>query len=121
VLGEAEIAQVFDITIKRRQNKPIAGCKIRNGTVSINAEVRVLRGGKTVFDGKLFLNLIPSLCQFVYLRCVTGTLESLKNVKKDVTEMRKGSECGMSFEGWNDFQVGDQVQSYEIKEEKRYL
>jgi translation initiation factor IF-2 len=35
--------------------------------------------------------------------------------------MKKGSECGMGFEGWADFQVGDQVQSYEEKEEKRYL
>jgi len=45
----------------------------------------------------------------------------LKNVKKDVMEMNKGSECGMGFEGWFDFQVGDKVQSYEEKEEKRYL
>ncbi len=50
-----------------------------------------------------------------------GNLVSLKNVKKDVTEMRKGSECGMGFENWHDFQVGDQIQSYETKEEKRYL
>jgi translation initiation factor IF-2 len=51
----------------------------------------------------------------------TGTMESLKNVKKDVTEMRKGSECGIGFEGWSDFRVGDQIQCYEMKEEKRYL
>jgi translation initiation factor IF-2 len=42
-------------------------------------------------------------------------------VKKDVMEMRKGSECGMGFEDWHDFKVGDQVQSYEEKEEKRSL
>lgn len=42
-------------------------------------------------------------------------------MKKDVPEMRKGSECGMGFEGWTDFQVGDQIQSYETKEEKRHL
>jgi translation initiation factor IF-2 len=48
-------------------------------------------------------------------------LESLKNVKKDVAEARKGGECGMGFEGWGDFQVGDQIQSYEVKEEKRFL
>lgn len=35
--------------------------------------------------------------------------------------MRKGSECGMGFEDWTDFQVGDQIQSYEMTEEKRYL
>lgn len=50
-----------------------------------------------------------------------GTLSSLKNVKKDVTEMRKGTECGMSFENWVDFKVGDQVQTYEEITEKRAL
>lgn len=50
-----------------------------------------------------------------------GTFSSLKNVKKDVTEMRKGTECGMSFENWQDFKVGDQVQTYEEISEKRAL
>ena len=35
--------------------------------------------------------------------------------------MRKGTECGMSFENWEDFKIGDQVQCYEEKIEKRYL
>ena len=51
----------------------------------------------------------------------TGVLSSLKNRKLDTMEMRKGTECGMSFEGWTDFQVGDQVQSYEEKVERRTL
>jgi translation initiation factor IF-2 len=51
----------------------------------------------------------------------TGVLDSLKNVKKDVTEMRKGSECGVGFQGWEDFQEGDQIQSYDEKHEKRTL
>ncbi|KAL3426410.1 translation initiation factor IF-2 [Phlyctema vagabunda] len=100
VLGEAEIAQVFEITIKGRTTRSIAGCKVRNGLVSKNAKVRVLRNGEKVFDGKL---------------------ASLKNKKKDEMEMRKGMECGMGFENWFEFQVGDQVQCYEEKEEKRYL
>ena len=50
-----------------------------------------------------------------------GTMESLRNAKKDIMEMRKGSECGIGFEGWSDFQVGDQIQCYETKDEKRYL
>ncbi len=50
-----------------------------------------------------------------------GTLTSLKNVKKDVPETRKGNECGMGFDKWTEFQVGDEVQSYEEKVEKRYL
>ena len=51
----------------------------------------------------------------------TGMLDSLKNIKKDVAEMRKGSECGMGFQGWEDFQEGDQIQSYDEKYEKRTL
>lgn len=35
--------------------------------------------------------------------------------------MKKGSECGIGFEEWTDFEVGDLVQSYEEKAEKRYL
>jgi translation initiation factor IF-2 len=50
-----------------------------------------------------------------------GTLDSLKNVKKDVTEMRKGSECGMGFENWDDFREGDQVQCYEEQKTARTL
>ncbi|KAF4637799.1 hypothetical protein G7Y89_g271 [Cudoniella acicularis] len=100
VLGEAEIAQVFSITVKGRKQKNIAGCKVRNGTIAKNSKVRVMRNGEKVFD---------------------GTLASLKSVKRDVPEMKKGSECGMGFEDWFEFQVGDQVRSYEEKEEKRYL
>ncbi|KAH7395588.1 hypothetical protein BKA64DRAFT_674036 [Cadophora sp. MPI-SDFR-AT-0126] len=100
VLGEAEIAHIFEINVKGRQHKAVAGCKVRNGTIAKNAKVRVMRKGEKVFD---------------------GTLASLKNVKKDIQEMKKGGECGMGFNDWFDFHVGDQVQSYEEKEEKRYL
>jgi translation initiation factor IF-2 len=55
VLGEADVAQVFEITVKGRQQKSIAGCKVKNGTVSKNAKVRVLRDGKKIFDGKCSL------------------------------------------------------------------
>jgi len=51
----------------------------------------------------------------------TGTITSLKSQKKDVPEMRKGSECGMGFENWEDFKVGDVIQCYEEKSEKRRL
>ncbi|CZR64337.1 related to translation initiation factor IF-2, mitochondrial [Phialocephala subalpina] len=100
VMGEAEVAQIFSITVKGRQQKAIAGCKVRNGTISKTAKARVLRGGQKIFD---------------------GALVSLKNVKKDVPEMKKGGECGIGFEDWSDFQVGDQVQSYEEIHEKRTL
>jgi translation initiation factor IF-2 len=45
----------------------------------------------------------------------------LRNVKKDVTEMRKDTECGIAFENWTDFAVGDQIQCYEEISEKRSL
>ena len=48
-------------------------------------------------------------------------LNSFKNIKKDVTEMRKGSECGMGFENWDEFEVGDRIQSFEENSEKRKL
>ncbi|RMZ77368.1 hypothetical protein DV737_g4374, partial [Chaetothyriales sp. CBS 132003] len=100
VLGEAEIAQIFEVTIKKTKVK-IAGCKVTNGTISKSEKVKVLRGADDV----------------VY----TGTLESLKNVKKDVAEMRKGTECGMGFNDWEDFHEGDKIQCFEELSEKRKL
>ncbi|KAL1303291.1 hypothetical protein AAFC00_006697 [Neodothiora populina] len=100
VAGEAEVSMAFEIGVGGRKKMRIAGCKVRNGTVGRGSRVRVLRGEKKIYD---------------------GILSSLKNVKKDVTEMRKGTECGMGFDGWEDFQVGDQVQTYEEKVEKRTL
>jgi translation initiation factor IF-2 len=41
-----------------------------------------------------------------------GTIETLKHVKKDVTEVRKGTECGISFHGWNDIREGDEVVTF---------
>ena len=52
---------------------------------------------------------------------LAGSINSLKNVKKDVLEMRKGAECGMGFEEWDAFEVGDQVQTYEEMSERRRL
>jgi len=53
VLGEAEVAQVFEINTRGRAVVPVAGCKVRNGVVSRTARVRVLRGKEVVFDGKV--------------------------------------------------------------------
>ncbi|KAI5806336.1 mitochondrial translation initiation factor 2, partial [Geopyxis carbonaria] len=100
VTGEAEILQVFNINVRSRIYKPVAGCRVKNGTVARSSKVRVIRNKDVVFD---------------------GAFESLKNVKKDVTEMKKGSDCGMSFDGWYDFKEGDHVQCYEVHEERRTL
>ncbi|GIZ38194.1 hypothetical protein CKM354_000161700 [Cercospora kikuchii] len=100
VLGEAEIGAAFEISVGGRKKVKIAGCKVRNGMVGKGSRVRVMRGSEKVYD---------------------GTINSLKNVKKDVTEMRKGSECGMGFDDWESFEVGDQVQTYEEISERRKL
>ncbi|KAI1082573.1 initiation factor 2 [Whalleya microplaca] len=100
VLAEAEVLEVFPINIKGRVYKKIAGCRVRNGTVAKNGTYRVMRKGVKVFDGRL---------------------ETLKHHKDDVTEMRKGAECGIGFVDWQDIAVGDQIQSYEEIKTERFL
>ena len=51
VLGEAEIAQVFDINIKGRVTVPVAGCKVRNGVIAKTSKVRVLRDKEVIYNG----------------------------------------------------------------------
>ncbi|KAK3985624.1 hypothetical protein QBC44DRAFT_334743 [Cladorrhinum sp. PSN332] len=100
VVGEAEVLQIFPINVHGRRYKNIAGCRIRNGTVVINSRCRVMRRDKIVFE---------------------GTIDELKQGKKDITEIRKGNECGISFENWEEFQEGDQIQTIEEVVEKRTL
>ena len=94
VLGEANVAQLFHIKQgQRRAPKCIAGCRVTNGIVSRANEIRILRGDerKEVFRGRL---------------------DTLRQVKKDVSEMRKGTECGMSFDGFDDVQIDDKIQCF---------
>lgn len=56
VLGEAEIAQVFEINTKGRIRVPVAGCRVRNGVIGRNDKVRVLRGKEVIYNGVLFQN-----------------------------------------------------------------
>ncbi|ODQ56596.1 initiation factor 2 [Saitoella complicata NRRL Y-17804] len=100
VTGEADILKIFNITIKGNKTKNIAGCRIHNGTIEKSSLVRVLRNREEIWSGKL---------------------AELKNVKKDVAKMPKGSECGMSFEDFFDFKEGDQVQCYTEKVVPRTL
>ncbi|KAF8541882.1 hypothetical protein BDD12DRAFT_916448 [Trichophaea hybrida] len=100
VTGEAEILQVFQIKLKGRNYKPVAGCRVKTGVVERNKKVRVFRNKEVMFD---------------------GNLDSLKNVKKDVLVMKKDTDCGMGFDGWRDFKEGDLIQCYEVIEEKRTL
>lgn len=99
ITGEAEIIQVFSINTKAKLYKPVAGCTVKTGVIAKNSKVRVIRDGKNIFEGQF---------------------SSLKNVKKDMSEIKRG-ECGIGFEGWGEFEVGDSVQCYEVKLEPRTL
>ena len=43
-----------------------------------------------------------------------GELHSLRNVKQDVREMFAGQDCGIKFQGWEDFAEGDVVEAYDL-------
>jgi translation initiation factor IF-2 len=123
IAGEATIQQVFSINVKGRTFKNVAGCRVTNGTISKSQLVRVLRlkgsggkgeGGRKENDGG---DGEEDKREIIY----QGRLDSLKQVKKEVDEMKRGTECGLSFENFQGFQKGDFVQSYFNEEIKRSL
>ncbi|ODV90275.1 hypothetical protein CANCADRAFT_2008 [Tortispora caseinolytica NRRL Y-17796] len=99
ILGEAEIRAIFPITVGKKTMN-VAGCRISNGSIQRNNLIQTLRNDEVVYDGKL---------------------SSLKVVKKDIDEVTKGNDCGMAFEDYTDFSVGDIVQAYEKIPRPRYL
>lgn len=56
VTGEAEISQIFEINVKRKVKAAIAGCKVRNGVISTDKKVRVMRGQEVIYDGESLVN-----------------------------------------------------------------
>ncbi len=90
ILGYAEIRNVFNITGVGK----VAGCMVTEGMVKRGAKVRLLRDNVVIHD---------------------GSLGQLKRFKDDVKEVKEGYECGMSFENYNDIQVGDFIECYEIE------
>ncbi|MCW5940892.1 MAG: translation initiation factor IF-2 [Fimbriimonadaceae bacterium] len=88
-LGTVDIRVKFDFSRKG----VIAGCYVTDGKVTRNARCRVKRGREVVFE---------------------GAISSLKHLKDDVREATVGFECGITFDGWQDFQVGDQIEAYEM-------
>lgn len=52
VTGEANVLELFEINLKGRQTKQVAGCRVINGVVEKSKKGRVIRGGETIFDGK---------------------------------------------------------------------
>jgi translation initiation factor IF-2 len=93
--GVAEIREVF------RSSKfgNVAGVIVRSGTITRNAKARVIRDGVVVGDSL--------------------AIESLRRFKDDVTEVRDGFECGIGLGKFNDIQVGDEIETIELKEKPR--
>jgi translation initiation factor IF-2 len=90
ITGLLEIREVFRIS----KVGAVAGCLVQEGFVRRGSLVRVIRNGQVIH---------------------TGELDSLKRFKDDVKEVRAGFECGLSLKNFNDIQVGDQLEAYEIQ------
>jgi translation initiation factor IF-2 len=96
VIGMVEVRQVFVIS----KVGTIAGCMVLSGLVKRGSSVRVLRDNVVLH---------------------TGELESLKRFKDDAKEVKEGYECGLNLKNFNDIQVGDQLEVFEIQEIARTL
>ncbi len=96
VIGSAEIRQVF----KASKVGSIAGCMVLTGYARRTARLRLLRNNTVIY---------------------TGDLESLKRFKDDAKEVKEGFECGLNIKGYNDIEVGDVLEFFEIKEVARTL
>ena len=85
--GTAEVRAVFSLG----RNRKSAGCYVTDGRLTRGARGRVIRDGGTIFD---------------------GAIAGLRRFKDDVREVATGYECGVSLEGFNDFQEGDIIESH---------
>jgi translation initiation factor IF-2 len=86
-VGRAQVLNIFRIP----KVGTIAGCRVVDGSIKRDAEVRLMRDGEQVFKGKL---------------------SSLKRFKDDAREVTNGMECGMGFANFNDIQIGDTVEAF---------
>jgi translation initiation factor IF-2 len=93
-LGRAEVKRVFRVP----KVGSIAGCLVTDGMISRNAQVRVIRGEEVVHQGKI---------------------SSLKHIKDNVTEIKKGYECGIGIESFKDIQAGDIIEAFKTELESR--
>ncbi len=96
ITGSAEIRETFDIT----KVGTIAGCFVLDGVIKRNSKIRVIRDGIVVH---------------------TGTLGSLKRFKDDQKEVKRGYECGLNIDKYNDIKIGDVVEAFEEVEVARKL
>ena len=96
ITATVEVRETFKIS----KVGTIAGCMVKEGKITRNAKVRIIRDGIVIY---------------------TGTLGSLKRFKDDVKEVQSGYDCGLNIDGYNDIKVGDIVEAYTITEVKRKL
>jgi translation initiation factor IF-2 len=92
VTAHAEVRQVFRVA---RRNS-IAGCFVRDGTISRSDTARIQRGNETLHEGKL---------------------TSLKRFQEDVREVATNFECGVQVEGFDSFQEGDVIEFFRMERE----
>ncbi len=96
VIGHVEVRKTFKIS----KAGTVAGGFVTDGKVVRDANVKVVRDGVVVYDGKI---------------------SSLKRFKDDVKEVQSGYECGISVSNFNDIKVGDVLEVYVIEEIKQQL
>jgi len=93
VLGRAEVRQVFKIS----HIGTIGGCQVKDGKITRDATIRVVRDGIEIYEGKL---------------------KSLKRFKDDAKEVTNGLECGIGMDKFNDIKEGDILEAFEMQEVK---
>ena len=91
VAGEAEVREIFRVP----RVGSIAGCYVRNGTITRGSKVRFLREGVVIWK---------------------GTITSLKRFKDDAREVQAGFECGIGLSDFQDLKQGDVIETYEERE-----
>ena len=93
ILGEAEVRQLF----KFSKVGTIAGCFVQEGTIKNNDKARIIRDGIVIYDGQI---------------------ASLQRGKEKANEVKKGIECGITIENFNDIKEGDIIEAYTMEEVK---
>jgi len=87
VQGRAEVRELFKVP----KIGTVAGCHVTDGKISRSSNLKLLRDGIVVFDGKIL---------------------SLKRFKDDAREVLAGFECGIGIDGFNDIHLGDFIETY---------
>jgi translation initiation factor IF-2 len=96
IVATLEIREIFKVT----KVGTVAGCYVKEGKITRNTKVRVIRDGIVIY---------------------TGELGSLKRFKDDVKEVVGGYECGLNIQNFNDIKTGDIVEGYQEVEIKKTL